>query len=244
MHNQVSSVALVMLLLLSSAAFVSAATILDFQCPETEVAVAPTDNGGDLRFSAATTNRTYVLAAGAYTITGEISLTQNNTCYVAAAGASANVTARFDDGYAWVLRQNATLGMQGFTLKGEGRFDQLFEGAGGVYLEGANRLVVSNVRFVGLARDNLAGAVWNNGGTLDATNVTFDSCFSRGNFGGGLWVINGGQATLTQASFWPSHVCLHIYSLHWTTATYSKLFLVDPRMHMHVGLIIISDSID
>lgn len=40
------------------------------------------------------------------------------------------------------------------------------------------------------------------GGTIDAANVTFDSCFSRAGAGGALLLANGGRATLTQASVW------------------------------------------
>jgi len=105
------------LFLLSAAAAVSAATsILNFQCPDTEVPVSPSDNAGDLTLSAGSSNKTYVLAAGTYTITNQITLAQDKTCYIAAEGASVTVIARFNGGWAWVLTQNATLGLQGFTL--------------------------------------------------------------------------------------------------------------------------------
>lgn len=160
--------ALMLLLLLSTAAVVSAATfILDFQCPETVENVSPGDNGGELTLSAGKSNKTYVLAAGTYNITSwELTLTKNNTCYIAAEGAHVTVTARLNDGYAWVLRQGATLGLQGLTLKGEGQISVPGPGAGGVFMDFATRLVASNVNFVGLGRPSsvqLPGGVWNNG---------------------------------------------------------------------------------
>lgn len=88
-----------MLFLLSTAAAVSAAnSILGFQCPDTEVPVSPSD----LALSAASTNKTYVLAAGTYNISSQIGLTRRSTCYIAAEGATVTVIARFDDGFAWV----------------------------------------------------------------------------------------------------------------------------------------------
>lgn len=66
------------------------------------------------------------------------------------------------------------------------------------------------MNFVGLGRDRGGGAIHlgarrdgggpRAGGTLDAANVTFDSCFSRQGQGGALFVYNTGQATLTQVN--------------------------------------------
>ena len=211
MHRHVGIMAL-MLLLLSSAAVVSAAiTILDFQCPDTVVDVSANDNGGNLTLSAGT-NKTYVLANGTYTINSELTVAENNTCYVAAEGANVTVVARFDEGYAWVVSQGATLGLQGFTLRGEGRINVAGEGAGGVSVGPSTRLVASNISFVGLGRDQDPGAVRISAGTLDAANVLFDSCFVRQSVAGGaLDVSGGGGATLTQAS---SRLCVEQQSLN------------------------------
>lgn len=198
MHTIVCIVALV--LLVSKAAVVSAATsVLDFQCPGNEVPVSPSD----LTQSAGTSGTMYVLASGTYSITSPLTIAQN-TCYVAAGGANVTVIARTNNGYAWVLSQGATFGLQGLTLKGEGQISVAGSGAGGVRIDSATRLVASNVSFVGLgsiggSAEEQPGGAWNSGGTFDAANITFDSCFSRRGNGGALSVADG-QATLTQAS--------------------------------------------